>query len=780
MQSINGQTTILKKIGCLLCIFFVTALHLDCAVHSLLNNVKILRINSLKQTVKDKNVITFEGDVEVILDKHLHLWAHYVELNKQKQTILARAAPSGTIIIEDSQFLLFADAIFINVPERTGQADNIRLSVDEGHFSAKKARMLSDADYQLEDMVYTACDAAHPHWKITAHRARVHKTYVVRGSGVVFSLGPVPFFALPYFIMPIQGRSKSGFLVPRFSYDYEYGLGIKQEYYKCLSPHFDTTMGVHWLDKRGIVFTDEIRHASSPESFSQANVRIGNLRHTYVPRNDRIESSTYKSYWIQGQDFHHFASPFPHYDVYTLTRLDFGTDKRLGYHFFNSTDDVDDTFSNSCIARLKGETAQYNVWFETEKAVRNVFQNGDRGTNTEFQSEDRVYTTKLPRLEGNGAFSTFFSYFGYRHDFVVDRMLFRSEVRDWLYKDSKLVKESIITPPHYTDVIRFWYGGDLASRVHCGHHTFSVHAFPTIEAATVKKDDILVSKNVWEERLFSHGGYRMFGKYRAEWALPEYSIVRDDDWYMHTVQPILRWDCLPKFYQEHWFLIDRYDRAYPQQRIKGILKNQWDLGAVNAGLDLEQAYDCYTASDRFMLERGLHDNHAVPFRCDAYVDVENVHVGVGPEIEWKNFQLASCDINTSVRVGKLHIGLGYLFQNKLVEKNRELLSRIPHSVVASIVVPLGGAANIVYDGQFYAMQQKQPFCLNGISPLIHRVRLEYNGHCWGFYLGFEEKKYKEYGIGKNERAIVFALRFDSLGSFAKKFKRPLQVWIPEQ
>ena len=64
--------------------------------------------------------------------------------------------------------------------------------------------------------------------------------------------------------------------------------------------------------------------------------------------------------------------------------------------------------------------------------------------------------------------------------------------------------------------------------------------------------------------------------------------------------------------------------------------------------------------------------------------------------------------------------------------------------------------------------------MDGITPLIHRVRLDYSGHCWGFYIGFEQKKFNEYGNTRNERAIVFSFRLDSLGSFAKKFKR-----IPE-
>jgi hypothetical protein len=86
-------------------------------------------------------------------------------------------------------------------------------------------------------------------------------------------------------------------------------------------------------------------------------------------------------------------------------------------------------------------------------------------------------------------------------------------------------------------------------------------------------------------------------------------------------------------------------------------------------------------------------------------------------------------------------------------------------------VPLGSQFTLSYDGQFYATKKSAFFRLNGLAPLVHRLRIDYDGHCWGMYIGYEEKKYKEYGIGRDERAIVFAFRLESLGSFAKKFKR---------
>ena len=126
----------------------------------------------------------------------------------------------------------------------------------------------------------------------------------------------------------------------------------------------------------------------------------------------------------------------------------------------------------------------------------------------------------------------------------------------------------------------------------------------------------------------------------------------------------------------------------------------------------------------------------------------------------------------------LVVGISYLFQKPQMLEERRYLSTIPHLLHLRIGVPLSKYASLFYEGQYYAPQRSSLFFLDGIKPLIHRVRFEYDGHCWGFFVGFEEKKFKECGIQRNERAIVFSLRLDSLGSFAKKLKRVPQFVSP--
>lgn len=75
-----------------------------------------------------------------------------------------------------------------------------------------------------------------------------------------------------------------------------------------------------------------------------------------------------------------------------------------------------------------------------------------------------------------------------------------------------------------------------------------------------------------------------------------------------------------------------------------------------------------------------------------------------------------------------------------------------------------------YGGFFTAEQNIIGWGGLKLSPVKHELRLEYRGHCWGLYVGIEEKNYRQYGYDKCDRIFVFSVYVDSLGSFAKKIK----------
>lgn len=741
-----------------------------------------------------KSVFIFDGAVEVLVDQKFHLWADHVELDKAAGTLLAKKNDHGPVSLENNDFVILADRLFLDLTRKTGYADNINIHVDEGYLSASRAEKLNELDWSMDDMVYTPCDEEEPHWHFKAQRAMLHGSYLIKASNLVFKVGSVPLFVLPRMVFPIQGKSKSGFLIPKFSYDYEFGFGVKQEYYWHIHRHCDTTIGVDWREKRGVVLSDEFRLARAQDNFTTANWLYAIERRAFVKKEDVVRKATVRRYWITGKDFRSFDRALGSGDVASLSRIDFGTDKRIGYTFFNSLDEVDDTFNNSWILRLlwprelvelKVDNAKTNTKIFSDLTVdehnrlKPLFAQQAVQTygksNRSFEKkerEDKVTVAYAPHVEWNCAYKDIMLGVRYRHDLFFDQVLYRQQKNDNFYFNSHLIapaREQLI-PLKKTDLVRLCYKGNVHKTFNMLDNTFKLFVQPHVQVRSHVEHDEHFHKNVIEYGVFGRGAYRLFLDYGAEWALPEGALRNDTGSYVHYFQPVVQWEYVPKFYQEHWFDIDRRDRTYPKNEVSLQVRNNITAGPLQCDVNLSQGVDFYKQQDIFYLRRGVSNNHMLPFYGEISFGSEPVVVSFGQEYDWKTARFLQSELQTTFLFDKFHIGFGYVFQNEQAQRLRKLLSNVPHFLTVNMAIPLSKQATLLYDSQFYSEKDKHYASFSNIHPLLHRVRLDYSGHCWGFYVGFEQKQYRENGVDRSEKVFVFSLRLDSLGSFAKKFK----------
>lgn len=765
----------------LLVTLFISTLH--STPHA--TQIKKLSVKSLEQQVIDADRVSFRGEVEVWVDEKLHLWADIVDVDKKAQTLHARAQPGSFLKIENNDFIILAEQFYLSLLDKTGYAEKVRFHVDEGYLAADRAEKYGENEWRMIDMVYTPCDAYHAHWNLSADSAEVRGGYFIKACNIVFKIGGVPVFYLPRMVFPIQGRSKSGFLIPRFYFDYVYGFGFKQEYYKYFGPHCDTTLAVDWRDKRGLVLSDEFRWACAPENFLHFKGHYAIARDSFVLKKDKIFKATDHRYWIQATDFR--SSVLNNMLFASLTRLDFGTDKKIGYHFFNTTDDVDDQFYNSGHLRLFSPKNLVELSIADDKTIRRRFSPlvpdqleyfsgkqpmGVEVTSSTQELEDRVGLTYLPRFEWNSAYTIWGNIFSYRHDFFVDQVTYRQYEYEKIFLNGVLAQENTLIPQTKADLLRAHYRADFRESFSLYDNTLSLWINPHFQFRSNLKKDLQHSKNVFERRVLGYGGFRFFLTYGAEWALPEASVMREDGSYTHFLQPLIRWELSPKFKQDHWYYFDRWDRQYPANQLVFVLRNSVITPQLALDWQLSQSYDFYGRSDIFFLRRGTLDKHLLPLSFDCSLSFNPLTIAATQEYEWRNGRLLQSEISVSCALKKMIISAGYLFQRNELQTERALLSNIPHFLTFSATIPLTEQTKLCYDAQFYAENRPHFFGFSTIRPLLHRVRLDYNGHCWGFYCGFEEKKYRESGNWKRECAIVLSVRLDSLGSFAQKFRQP--------
>ncbi len=760
---------------------------------------RTLTIHSVKQLFTKHKNACFEGAVDAQIGSHLHVWAERITAFHETRELFAESLTGAPVVVEDNGILIFADSFSINIDTKTGEATNVRLHMRDGFAKARKARKLSALDWEMWHIEYTACDRTYPEWNIRAKRAMFRRGSFIRTHNVSFNIGKNWVCGVPQFIIPVQfgtgakKTSKSGFLLPRFLIDYDYGLGLKQDYYKTLTDQADTTFGIDWRNKKGFVFADEFRWYRSAEDYTYLRSHYVIVHDRYIYENNLIRKGTTRGFWMKGKSFHQHAKLTPQFDAAALIRTDFGTDKRMEYHFFSDTDDVDDAFLNGIDVRALSDYTQvsalgawnrvYRTRFlpikgeELQKIIAQI-DDPDPGAHQVVKKdiEERTHVGYLPHVEINNTFRTLFSLpLQYRHDFFWDYIVSRQQTVDRIFVNNSFLEAQDALPYKRADMVRCRYAPHIKGDVPVPYGVLTAFCKPVMQVAGVQKELRYEKKNEIAGSLFSRGGYRAYLAGGAGYAFPLAFRHLEQSDALFFAQPLVTWHYVPRLYQENWYHLDRFDRAYPTNSITAETNLTLNKGNWCMDLAVRQGYDFVSTNRRFYMLRSLQQQHVTPLQYDCRFSNDKISCGLQQEYDWPNLQLLQSELSFNMIASKMQINVSYLFQKRELLEKREYLSTIPHFLQLHAGVPLSKYATLVYEAQFYAQQRSSLFFIDGIKPLIHRVRLEYDGHCWGFFIGFEEKNFRECGIGRTERAIVFSLRLDSLGSFAKKFKRNPQL-----
>ena len=767
--------------------------------HSFVGDIQRILVNSTRQRLIDKYHTQFDGQVEVLIDQKLHIWADHVTIDKKKNELVAWTDVSGTVVIEDAHdTVITADRVVFNFIKETGWADRLTIRIARGYLSAEKAEKKADQCWQMYNMAYSPCDAPRPHWDLRAGNASLFPNGLLKANDLVFRLENVPLLWFPWLTIPAQGQTKSGFLVPKFSYDYQAGVGVKEAFYIYCTPHLDTTFTVDWQDRKGVVLSNELRWARGAQNTTFINADYAFVKNVFEQKGDQIVLSSARRYWVHGDTMRLFKG-FASCQASSLARMDFGTDKRFTYLFSNNTDDVDDMFSNSFIVRTVWPKHMYEFRINSDETSRTyllllsqeekqqqaralaelykanpedrLFDQATPATIAPHKArETKVSVVQLPHLSGASTFYNWVNLVNYRHDFFVDQISYRQQENQCYFADQFVIDNEPIVPFDKAGLLRMYYQGHVHKAACRKGNVFSWDLCPQVQIRSKTQHHVPHQRNVIEAQRFGFGAYRALVTSDLTWSLPPLTVWSKDRDIVGDVAPRLTWSYIPKFDQQHWYDMDRYDRLYSKNECTLSLDAHSQMGDHTFDATVRQGYDFYRSDAWFALRRpASSDAHLCPLRSDINYSFRDTSFTFAHEHDWTAGKLLQVSVDAATTFKQASASIGYLYQSSALQRQRELLSTIPHFVLMKYTIPLGQHATFSYDGQFCAEVRAHFLAL---KPIIHRLRFDYQGHCWGFYIGFEEKKYREYGNPKTEHYIVFALRLESLGSFANKIRPP--------
>jgi len=113
----------------------------------------------------------------------------------------------------------------------------------------------------LSDVTYTTCAEGDNGWLLRASSLKVDResgTATARNARLEFK--GVPILYSPYLTYPVDGRRKSGLLLPDVGSSGQRGVEYAQPWYFNLAPNYDATLTPHYMSRRGIQAKGEFRY----------------------------------------------------------------------------------------------------------------------------------------------------------------------------------------------------------------------------------------------------------------------------------------------------------------------------------------------------------------------------------------------------------------------------------------------------------------------------------------------------------------------------------------
>ena len=231
-----------------------------------------------------------EETVNLTADRMLHL--------VEKDLVKAE----GHVVVTYGERTIKADEIIVNTETGKGQAKgNVIMTAEQGtKFQAEKAQFnikgekgrlfkvagtlgdlyhitgeeitkLSENHYTAKDSTLTTCTGEIPDWQIDVADADVILDDRAWFAGGVFRIKNIPILYIPVGYVPILTKRKSGLLTPKVSTSSVEGETVSMTYFWAINQWSDATIGIDYIERRGIRSRTELRYAPSKTTYGQIN-----------------------------------------------------------------------------------------------------------------------------------------------------------------------------------------------------------------------------------------------------------------------------------------------------------------------------------------------------------------------------------------------------------------------------------------------------------------------------------------------------------------------------
>lgn len=288
---------------------------------------------------QEKDFASLRGNVQII-HKGQFLEADEVDIHRATRKAYMR----GNVTIQDATTRIEGERIDFDYESSTGIIYNGIVRSGNVSFAGDILHKTKDQEYYVMNADYTTCTNCPPSWSFSGNSIRATMGGYAYIKNSVLRFGGIPFFWLPYLVVPLKSDRQSGLLAPSFEKSNSSGLIYSQGFFWAISRSQDATIQLTNYELRGLKTGLNYRYVLDQNS-------SGELDAAYI--NDRVFSneSRFNRFRSTEQTNRPFSRWFTKYDhlyelpenYYFRTQINQASDLQYSKDFATETKNLGDS-----------------------------------------------------------------------------------------------------------------------------------------------------------------------------------------------------------------------------------------------------------------------------------------------------------------------------------------------------------------------------------------------------------------------------------------------------
>ena len=241
-------------------LILLISFHIHAKKTTIIANADIVEKNISEQT------LMLKGNVNVIFEQN-HLLCDEAFIDEENKTIIA----TGNVVLQNQRTTFRGEKIEMNYDNEKGRFYNGVITSGQVLFQSELIEKIGEDEYTAKDAYYTACLTCPASWGFTSSQVRAKIGDYAAIHRPWLHLMELPTLPLPYLVVPLNTKRRTGLLVPKSSSNADGGFTIEQPFYWAINQSSDATFSLIRYEKRGFQVLGNYRYMLSSNSSGEWN-----------------------------------------------------------------------------------------------------------------------------------------------------------------------------------------------------------------------------------------------------------------------------------------------------------------------------------------------------------------------------------------------------------------------------------------------------------------------------------------------------------------------------